>query len=261
MKPYRGYLLDLDGTIYRGNEVIPEAVAFIRELRLAKIPFLYLTNNSSARPEQVAQKLTAMGIATAAEEVYTSSMATAAYLQERFPAGTEVYAIGEEGLHAALEAIGCIRTQQDEQAKVVIVGIDRAFSYEKLTKAATALRNGALFLATNRDPALPTERGLLPGNGSLVAAIATASGVEPIVIGKPERIIVDYALERLGTTKAETLIVGDNLLTDIGAGVNGGLDSLLVMTGYSQPGDLASSVWQPTHIAGDLMEWWRQINA
>lgn len=259
MKSYRGYLLDLDGTIYRGKEVIPEAVAFIRELRQANIPFLYLTNNSSATPEQVAQRLTAMGVATAPEEVYTSSMATASYLQERYPLGTEVYTIGEEGLYTALAEIGCI--QQEQQPRVVIAGIDRAFSYEKLTKAAAALRNGALFLATNRDPALPTERGLMPGNGSLVAAIATASGVEPIVIGKPERIIVDFALARLGTTKEETLIVGDNLLTDIGAGVNSGLDSLLVMTGYSRPDDLGSSAWQPAHVAEDLMEWWRRMNA
>lgn len=259
MKTYRGYLLDLDGTIYRGNEVIPEAVTFIRELRKANIPFLYLTNNSSATPEHVAQRLTDMGIETAAEEVYTSSMGAAAFLQERYPAGTDVYAIGEAGLHAALAEIGC--RQVSEGANVVITGIDREFSYEKLATAATAIRNGALFLATNRDPALPTERGLMPGNGSLVAAIATASDVEPIVIGKPERVLVDYALERLGTKREETLIVGDNLLTDIGAGANSGLDSLLVFTGYSREEDLAASKWQPTHLAQDLMDWWRKCQA
>ncbi|WP_134684145.1 TIGR01457 family HAD-type hydrolase [Brevibacillus migulae] len=259
MKTYRGYLLDLDGTIYRGKEVIPEAVAFIRELRKANIPFLYVTNNSTTTPELVAQRLSDMGIETAADEVYTSSMGAAAYLQERYPAGTDVYTIGEAGLHAALAEIGC--KQVAEGAKVVIAGMDRAFTYEKLAAAATAIRHGAQFIATNRDPALPTERGLMPGSGSLIAAIATASGVEPVVIGKPERILVDYALERLGTSREETLIVGDNLLTDIGAGTNSGIDSLLVLTGYSRQEDLETSNWQPTHLAKDLMEWWQKCQA
>lgn len=257
MTTYRGYLLDLDGTIYHGTRVIPEAVTFIQELRRADIPFMYLTNNSATTPELVAQRLTAMGIETAPEEVYTSSMATAAYLKDRYPAGTGVLAIGEAGLYAAMEEIGFVRKTED--VSVVVAGLDRQFTYEKLAQASTAIRNGALFVATNRDPALPTERGLMPGGGSLIAAIATASGTEPIVMGKPERIIVDFALEKLGTKREETLIVGDNLLTDIGAGAKSGLDTLLVLSGYSRRSDLASSEWQPTHIAEDLLEWWQRV--
>jgi 4-nitrophenyl phosphatase len=253
MKSYKGYLLDLDGTIYRGNEVIPEAVHFIRELREREIPFLYVTNNSSATPQRVAEKLRAMGIPAIPEEVFTSSMATAAYLKEREPQGAHVYVIGEQGLHAALTEAGCIVTEK--RAAYVVVGIDRSFTYEKLASATRAIREGAVFLATNRDPALPTEHGLMPGNGSLVAAVAAAAGVEPIVIGKPETMMIRYACKQLGISAEETLIVGDNLLTDIAAGVNSGMDSLLVLTGFSSAEDVAKSPWQPTYIATNLLEW------
>ncbi|NGQ96953.1 TIGR01457 family HAD-type hydrolase [Brevibacillus sp. SYP-B805] len=257
MKAYKGYLLDLDGTVYRGNEVIPEAVHFIRALREEGIPYLYLTNNSSAPPEAVAKKLQAMGIEASPEEVYTSSMATAAYLAEKHPQGTRVHVIGEEGLHMALAQAGCTLT--DQEADYVVVGIDRSFSYAKLAAAARAIRSGATLIATNRDPALPTENGLMPGNGALVAAVAAAGGTQPIVIGKPESIIVNYALKRLGTPKEETLIVGDNLMTDIAAGVNSGMDSLLVLTGYSSAADAAVSPWQPTYVADHLMAWYEKL--
>jgi 4-nitrophenyl phosphatase len=256
LKTYKGFLLDLDGTVYRGGEAIPEAVSFVRELKKAGIPFLYLTNNSSASPEHVAARLRAMGVQAEAEEVYTSAMATAAYLAQREPAGADVYVIGEEGLKRALELAGFRLVE--ENPRYVAVGIDRQFTYEKLKAAARAIRGGALFLATNQDAALPTEEGLLPGNGSLVAAVSVASGVSPIVIGKPEKIIVDLALQRLGTAAAETLIVGDNLFTDIEAGANSGLDSLLVLTGFSTAEDAARHPYKPTYIAADLLSWWRR---
>jgi 4-nitrophenyl phosphatase len=256
MKTYKGFLLDLDGTIYRGSEAIPEAVSFVRELKKAGIPFLYLTNNSSASAENVANRLNAMGLEATAEQVYTSAMATAAFLARREPSGADVYVIGEEGLKRELERSGFRMTEVNP--RYVIVGIDRQFNYEKLTTAARAIRGGALFLATNRDAALPAEGGLLPGNGSLVAAVAVASGASPIVIGKPEKIIVDFALQRLGTTVAETLIVGDNLFTDIEAGANSGLDSLLVLTGFSSAEDAARHPHKPTYIADDLLSWWRE---
>ncbi len=258
MKQYQAYLLDLDGTIYRGTEIIPEAVQFIQELRQAKIPFLYLTNNASATPKAFAQKLTDMGLETAEEEVYTSSMAAAAYLAEREGAGTPVYMIGESGLEEALREKGFVLTQ--ENPKYVVVGLDRQFTYDKLAIATTAIRNGATLIATNRDPALPTERGLYPGNGSLVAAVSVASGATPTFIGKPETIIVDFALAQLGKTKEETLIVGDNLLTDIEAGVKSGLDSLLVLTGYSTREDLLKSPVQPTYVEESLVSWWEKVS-
>ncbi|USG66816.1 TIGR01457 family HAD-type hydrolase [Brevibacillus ruminantium] len=255
MKNYRGYLLDLDGTIYRGREVIPGAAAFLAHLRETGVPYLFLTNNSSAPPEQVAARLQTMGIPAEAEEVYTSAMATAQYLAQVAPAGTPVYVIGEEGVRAELTKQGFVLTEK--AARYVIVGIDRTFDYEKLTIAARALREGATLIATNRDAALPSEHGLTPGNGSLVAAVSVASGKEPIVIGKPETIIMRLALDRLGTAVAETLIVGDNLYTDIDAGAKSGIDSLLVLTGFSSKEDAAVHPQPPTHIARDLTEWLR----
>ncbi|MBO8163379.1 MAG: TIGR01457 family HAD-type hydrolase [Brevibacillus sp.] len=254
MKDYEAYLLDLDGTIYRGSRVIPEAVRFVQALRQEQIPFLYLTNNSSATPQEVAARLTGMGLPTEANEVCTSSMAAAAFLQQQLPPGSSLYVIGEDGLCAALTAAGFVLDPKEPQA--VVIGIDRAFTYEKLKVASQAIRSGALFVATNADAALPCENGLLPGNGALVAAVRTASGCEPIVIGKPHKWIVDYALKRLGTSSAQTLIVGDNLNTDIEAGHNSGMDSLLVLTGYATAADARQAAIKPTYVAPDLWSWW-----
>ncbi|HZG80974.1 MAG TPA: HAD hydrolase-like protein, partial [Brevibacillus sp.] len=145
--------------------------------------------------------------------------------------------------------------------KYVVVGIDKEFSYEKLAIAARAVRNGAALIATNGDAALPSNHGLIPGNGSLVAAVEVASGAKATFIGKPEPIIVRYALGKLGTHLADTLIVGDNLHTDIEAGANSGLDSLLVLTGYSTEEDAQRHAARPTHVAENLAEWLLRIQA
>lgn len=253
MKRYRNYLLDLDGTIYRGSQIIPEAIPFIQQLRQRELPFLYVTNNSSASAEEVANRLTKMGLPTNAAEVYTSSMATAAYLSEREKNGARVMVIGESGLTAALQEAGF--TLCDEAPQYVVVGIDRQFTYDKLARASAAIRAGAVFIATNRDAALPGENGLTPGNGSLCAAVAVASGVEPVVIGKPEKWIISYAMQRLGAIPEETLIVGDNLHTDIEAGYNSNIDSLLVLSGYSTEADAKQHPFQPTYILNHLTEW------
>ncbi|MGD8192086.1 TIGR01457 family HAD-type hydrolase [Brevibacillus ginsengisoli] len=259
MKPYRAYLLDLDGTIYHGSKIIPESAQFIRQLREAEIPFLYLTNNSTATPETFAQRLTDMGLPTTKEEVYTSSMATAAYLAEREEPGTPIYVVGESGLEVALKERGFVLT--DDNPKYVVVGLDREFTYDKLAIASRAIRNGAILIATNIDPALPTERGFFPGGGSLVAAVSTASATKAIAIGKPQTIIINYALEQLGKDRDETIIVGDNLHTDIEAGVKSGIDSLLVLTGYSTQEDLAASPFKPTHVEANLMTWWEKAKS
>lgn len=256
-KMYKGYLFDLDGTIYRGSEAIPGAAEFLSYLKRQQIPYLYLTNNSSVTPNQVAQRLQDMGMEATADEVYTSSMAAAQYLRERAAAGTGVYVIGEQGLREALLQSGFVLCEADPH--YVIVGIDRSFTYEKLATAARAVRNGAVLIATNQDAAVPTEKGLYPGNGALVAAVSVASATAPIVVGKPEPIIVRYALQKLGVPAEDTLIVGDNLHTDIEAGAKSGLDSLLVLTGYSTAEEAASSPIRPTYLANDLLEWLRRI--
>lgn len=252
MKHYKGYLIDLDGTIYRGTEKIEEAGAFIEGLVQRKIPYLFVTNNSSRTPEQVAEKLRAFGIEARDEQVFTTSMATANFIAERKSDST-AYVVGEEGIIAALEAKGIHLT--DEKPDFVVMGIDRGINYEKLTKACLAVRNGAFFISTNADIALPTERGFLPGNGSITSVVTVSTGVQPVFIGKPESIIVEQALKVLGISKDETIMVGDNYDTDILAGINAGMDTLLVHTGVTTKEHLTNYQVKPTHVLDSLDQW------
>lgn len=252
MKTYQGYFIDLDGTLYRGSELIPGALSFIDQLETKKIPYLYLTNNSSRTPEFVAGRLREFGFPATPDQVYTSALATAQYLKEELNTPS-VYVIGESGLKQAITEAGCHIT--DQQPEAVVVGIDRDFTYEKMKTASLAIRAGAKFIGTNADRALPTEEGLLPGSGSLSMGIAAATGVQPLFIGKPEAIIMRYALKKLGTAPSETIVVGDNLDTDIRAGVNGGMDTLLVYTGLTTPEMAEQSTVKATYYLDSLREW------
>lgn len=252
MKEYSAYLIDLDGTMYRGNQVIDEAPPFIEWLKGKGIPFLFLTNNSSMTPEQVSEKLNRMGIPADVSHVFTTSMATAEYISSKGK-GKKVYPIGEKGLLSALEETGYLYEEEDPD--YVVVGIDRQFSYEKMAKASLAIQKGAIFLSTNSDRAVPTEKGLVPGNGALTAAIAAASGTQPLFIGKPEALFVELALKKLNVEAKEVLLVGDNLHTDIAAGANASVDTLLVYTGITQPNDLREGGIQPTFSVQHLKEW------
>jgi 4-nitrophenyl phosphatase len=252
MKQYKGYLIDLDGTMYRGKEVIKEAGEFVQRLKDKGLPYLFVTNNSSRRPEQVAAKLKDFGISASKEQVFTTSMATAQFIAER-KQGSTAYVIGEEGIRSALEDKGI--KIQDEEPAYVVVGIDRDITYEKLALACLGVRNGATFISTNGDIAIPTERGLLPGNGSLTSVVTVSTQTEPIFIGKPESIIMEHALEVLGVAKADTLMVGDNYDTDIKAGMNAGLDTLLVHTGVTTKELLKKMDEQPTYAINTLDEW------
>jgi len=255
MKKYRGFLLDMDGTLCRGDEPIPDAHALIKGLRQQEIPFLVLTNNSTRTPQQVAAKLQNMGIAVFPEEIFTSGMATARYLRKA-QIGRKVYMIGEEGLRIALEEEGfeLVTGEREEEAEIVVVGLDRQVTYEKLARACLAIRKGARFVSTNGDIALPTERGLLPGNGSITALIATATETRPVFIGKPEPVFTDLALEKLQTPKEETVLVGDNLLTDIMAGKSSGMDTVLLLTGITSPEQARASDIRPTYTYRSIQE-------
>ncbi|MGB8000052.1 MAG: TIGR01457 family HAD-type hydrolase [Anaerobacillus sp.] len=252
MKNYKGYLIDLDGTMYRGTEKIHEAVEFVKRLQEADLPYLFVTNNSSKRKEQVSEKLEQFGVPCTPNHVFTTSMATASFISNEKKEAS-VYVIGEEGIRDALTDVGL--TMTDEDPDYVVVGIDRTITYEKLAKACIAVRNGATFISTNGDIAIPTERGLLPGNGSLTAVITVSTEVEPIFIGKPESIIMEQALTQLGTSKEETLMVGDNYRTDILAGIHAGIDTLLVHTGVTTKEHLEKVEEQPVYTAQTLDEW------
>ncbi|WHY91097.1 TIGR01457 family HAD-type hydrolase [Neobacillus cucumis] len=252
MKKYQGYLIDLDGTMYKGTERIEAAADFVKKLANKGIPYLFVTNNSSRTPAQVAEKLREFDIPAEEHQVFTTSMATANYIFSQKP-DASVYVIGEEGIQTAIKEKGFLTAS--ENADFVVVGIDRAITYEKLAVACLAVRNGAVFISTNGDIALPTERGLLPGNGSLTSVITVSTQTKPIFIGKPESIIMEQALKVLGTTKGETLMVGDNYDTDIIAGMNAGMDTLLVHTGVTTKELLAGYDRRPTCVVDTLDQW------
>ncbi len=164
-----------------------------------------------------------------------------------------MYVIGEEGIRQAIEENGL--SFGEENADFVVVGIDRGITYEKLATGCLAIRNGARFISTNGDVAIPTERGLLPGNGSLTSVLTVSTGVEPVFIGKPESIIMEQAMRVLGTDISETLMVGDNYATDIMAGINAGMDTPLVHTGVTKREHMADYGQKPTYAIDSLTEW------
>jgi 4-nitrophenyl phosphatase len=252
VKKYKGYLIDLDGTMYRGSERIEAASDFVKKLRDKGIPYLFVTNNSTRTPKQVAEKLLDFDIPAEEKLVFTTSMATANYIYEK-KKDASVYIIGEEGLHTAFEEKGL--KAGGENADFVVVGLDRAINYEKLAVACLAVRNGAVFISTNADIALPTERGFLPGNGSITSVVSVSTQTEPTFIGKPESIIMEQALKVIGTSKEETLMVGDYYDTDILAGMNAGMDTLLVHTGVTTKEHLSGYEKKPTYTVDSLDQW------
>ncbi|MBR0587262.1 TIGR01457 family HAD-type hydrolase [Bacillus pumilus] len=257
MMKYKGYLIDLDGTMYKGTEKIEEAGQFVQKLNELNIPYLFVTNNSSRTPKQVADKLVSFDIPATEEQVFTTSMATANYIAEQ-KKDASVYVIGEEGIKQAIEEKGLMFGQED--ADFVVVGIDRDITYEKFAVGAIAIRQGAQFVSTNGDIAIPTERGLLPGNGSLTSVLTVTTTVKPTFIGKPESIIMEQAMRVLGTDLSETLMVGDNYDTDIMAGMNAGMDTLLVYTGVTTKELLQKYDKQPTYVIDSLSEWIERLS-
>ncbi|MCF6092429.1 TIGR01457 family HAD-type hydrolase [Microaerobacter geothermalis] len=257
MKQYLQYIIDLDGTMYRGKDVIPEAPLFVHWLIEKKYDYIFLTNNSSKTPDQVADDLNRFHIPCEPRQVITSSMVTAHYISTGGK-GSRVYAIGEEGLMEALRKEGFIWDEKNPD--YVICGIDRNFTYEKMAIACLAIRKGAQFISTNGDAVLPTERGMLPGNGSLTAAIAKASDAQPVFIGKPEATMIKYALEQIGGIKEQALMVGDNLHTDILSGIRAGIDTLFVLTGYSKVEDIDKYGIVPNYIVNHLGEWMEKMD-
>lgn len=252
MKKYKGYLIDLDGTMYRGSERIEAASDFVKNLHDNGIPYLFVTNNSSRTPAQVAEKLVSFDIPAEERLVFTTSQATANFIYEQ-KKDASVYVIGEEGIQTAIKEKGFSLAEED--ADYVVIGIDRSITYEKLAVACLAVRNGATFISTNGDIAIPTERGLLPGNGSLTSVISVSTQTKPIFIGKPESIIMEQALKVLGTSKEETLMVGDYYDTDILAGMNAGMDTLLVHTGVTTKELLSGYDRMPTYVVDTLDQW------
>lgn len=252
MKNYRLFLIDLDGTIYRGQDTIASGVCFVQRLKEKQKDFLFLTNNTTRTPAMVVKKLAYHGVQTDPQHIYTPSMATSSYLLKKIKRPVKVFLIGQAGLFS--EILSHPEFIYDEvDPDYVIVGMDTDLTYHKVRLAATAIRNGAQFICTNADMNLPSGQELLPGNGSQCAMIAAASGKKPFVVGKPEALIVNMALAKCQAQAEETLIVGDNYDTDILAGIHAQVDQLLVLTGVTKRQDLSNKL-QPTIVVDNLDE-------
>lgn len=254
MKKYAGYMIDLDGTIYRGKEKIPAAKRFIERLQEHDIPFLFVTNNSTQAPIKVVENLANnFDIHVKEENVYTSALATADYIADLDKDKRSVYVIGEVGLKQAILDRGFRfeKTNPD----YVVVGLDYDVTYHKFELATLAIKRGAKFIGTNADTNLPNERGLVPGAGSVIALVECSTQQKATYIGKPETIIMEKALERLGLPKDEVVMVGDNYMTDIKAGINFGIDTMLVYTGVSTRELVRKQEIAPTIELGSLDEW------
>ncbi|HLQ73013.1 MAG TPA: TIGR01457 family HAD-type hydrolase [Bacillota bacterium] len=251
MKKYTGYLIDLDGTIYCGNEVIDGAISFINYLNQSETPYVFVTNNSSKTEEEVVNHLKGMGIETTKNHILTSSIAAAKYIKRQFT-HPRCFVIGEHGLKRALQEEAIERV--NEEANVVVVGLDREITYEKLTEASLMIRAGAAFISTNKDAAIPTPRGFEVGNGAMTAAIQTSTNVQPTFIGKPEKIIMEEAVHMLGIDRSQLLMIGDNYETDIQAGIQSNIDTLMVYTGVTGEDEYDSLRVKPTYALRNLHE-------
>ena len=247
-------IFDLDGVIYLIDKPIAGAVEAVAALREAGTAVAYATNNASRRAADVAALLSGMGVPAEPDEVLTSAGAAAAMLADELPAGSPVLVVGAEALRAELRAVGLVPvTRLDESPVAVVQGYGPEVGWADLAEASLAVRAGARWTATNTDKTLPSPRGPLPGNGSLVAVLRTALGREPdVVVGKPEPALFTTAASLSGAQRA--LVVGDRLDTDIEGAVRAGMDSLLVLTGVNGPADLlaAPAKRRPTHVSADL---------
>jgi 4-nitrophenyl phosphatase len=228
-----GLILDLDGTVYRGEEPVAGAPEFIRRLRREGVPFVYATNRANRAPEEIAARLSGYGIDSDPREVVTAALATALYLR---PVGS-VFVIGEAPLRQALAGAGFAEVAEDPD--YVVVGLDRGVDYDKLNRAVHAIRRRARYVATNPDLLIDAGGGEEDiGNGTILAAITAATGVEPLVIGKPHAPLFEIALARLGVPperREHVLVVGDNLDTDVRGGIRAGLRTAWMTTGVAQP--------------------------
>ncbi len=245
----RGYLIDMDGVIYRGSEMIPGADRFIDQLLRRKIPFLFLTNNSQRTRRDVATKLKRMGINAQEQHIFTCAMATARFLARQRPNGT-AYVIGEGGLLHALHRNGYSIVDHDPD--YVVVGEGRAFGYEMFETAVRMIEKGAKLIATNLDPNCPTQAGPRPGCGATVAMLEAATGRKAFSVGKPSPVMMRAARKELGLTADETTVIGDTMETDILGGVQMGYHSILVLSGGTKEKDLVNYAYQPDEIVASV---------
>ncbi|HEV8070743.1 MAG TPA: TIGR01457 family HAD-type hydrolase [Planctomycetaceae bacterium] len=247
----RGFLIDMDGVIYRGSELIAGAQRFVNTLRRSDVPFLFLTNNSQRTRRDVATKLRRMGIQAEEQHVFTCAMATARFLAQQKPNGT-AYVIGEGGLLQALHTNGY--SVVDHDPDYVVVGEGRSLNFEMVETAVRMIQKGAKLVATNLDPNCPTPQGMRPGCGAIVALLETATGRKAFSVGKPSPVMMRAARKELGLSADETIMIGDTMETDILGGVQMGYGTVLVLSGSTRKEDVDNYAYRPDTIVDSVAD-------
>jgi NagD protein len=245
------YLIDMDGVLVRGQHLIPGADQFIERLRSKNLKFLVLTNNPIYTQLDLAHRLQRIGLEINKEEIFTSAMATAHFLQMQNP-NCKAFVIGESGLQVALHEAGIIQTEFDPE--YVVLGETNTYNFEQITKAVRLIAAGARFIATNPDPTGPTERGILPACGAMAALIERATGRAAFFIGKPNPFMMRAALNYLGIHSESTVMVGDRMDTDIVAGIQSGLGTVLVLSGLTSSEEIESFPYRPQRVINSVAE-------
>ena len=251
MEPPKNYLIDMDGVLVSGRTIIPGAERFIERLKARGAGYLVLTNNSLYTPGDLAHRLHTIGLDVPTERIFTSAMATARFLQSQKPNGTALV-VGESGLTEAIHDAGYVIT--DQEPDYVVLGETYTYNLPLITKAIRLIARGAHFIATNPDPSGPAEGGPVPACGAVAALIQTASGVSPFFVGKPNPLMMRSALNYLDVHSEDTVMVGDRMDTDIVAGVESGMETILVLSGVTRRQDVARYPYQPTRIVESVAE-------
>jgi NagD protein len=247
----KNYLTDMDGVLVSGSRIIPGADDFIERLKGRGAEFLVLTNNPLYTPKDLAHRLQTIGLDVPAERIFTSAMATARFLQAQKPEGT-AFVIGESGLTEAIHEAGYVITELNPD--YVVLGETHSYNLGRITEAIRLISAGARFIATNPDPSGPTEYGIVPACGAMAALIETASGKSPFYVGKPNPLMMRTALNYLDVHSEDTVMIGDRMDTDIVAGVESGMETILVLTGVTRREDVDRYPYQPTRIVRSVAE-------
>jgi 4-nitrophenyl phosphatase len=237
----RGLILDMDGVLYQGNEPLGDLPRLFAGIKEQGLRVIMATNNAIRNTDEHQAKMRSYGVELESWQIINTIQVVLAILKHHLPDGGPIYGVVSASTMAALEAAGYYNDEKN--ARAVIVGLDRSLTYEKLEIATLLIRSGKMYIGTNLDPSFPTPRGQIPGAGSVIAAVTTASGVQPLFAGKPEPAMYEICMERLGSTPQTTLAIGDRLETDILGGIRAGCRTGLVMSGVTSPADLAT--WQP----------------
>jgi NagD protein len=251
MEDIKNYLTDMDGVILRGRTLIPGAAEFVQRLRAKGIPFLILTNNSQYTQRDLQVRLAYMGLEVPPEAIFTSALATAQFLHSQRPGG-RAYVIGESGLTTALHDIGYILT--DQEPEYVVLGETTAYSFERITRAIRFVSDGARFIATNPDVMGPGEGGIVPATGAVAALISAATGVKPYFVGKPNPLMMRTALRTINAHSENSVMIGDRMDTDVVAGLESGLRTILVLTGVTTREQVERFPYRPTWVKESVAE-------